>query len=177
MALELIANSDAPYHDLGHTICVTLVGQEVIKGKHLRQGGVSPRDWLHFIISLLCHDIGYVRGICRHDGGGRYAVDASGGDDRPPARAPPTPRSRRYHIERGKLFVRERFAKNRTIDVDIGVRQHRVHAVSGAGGERAEGPSPSTRRCCGRRTSSASWPTRTTCGRDRRSSRSSPRPA
>src|SRR5262245_971743 len=42
MALELIANSDAPYHDLGHTICVTLVGQEVLRGKHLREGGVSP---------------------------------------------------------------------------------------------------------------------------------------
>src|SRR5262249_47688827 len=47
-----IPNSDAPYHDLGHTICVTLVGQEVLRGKHLREGGVSPRDWLHFIISL-----------------------------------------------------------------------------------------------------------------------------
>ncbi len=118
MALELIANSDAPYHDLSHTICVTAVGQEVIKGKHLRQGGVSPRDWLHFIISLLCHDIGYVRGICGHDRGGRYAVNANaetialppGGTD-----ASLTP----YHIERGKLFVRERFAKNRIIDVDI----------------------------------------------------------
>jgi len=117
MALELIANSDAPYHDLGHTICVTLVGQEVIKGKHLRQGGVSPRDWLHFVISLLCHDIGYVRGICRQDGGGRYAIDASGTMiPLPPGAtdASLTP----YHIERGKLFVRERFAKNRTIDVD-----------------------------------------------------------
>ena len=117
MALELIANSDAPYHDLGHTICVTLVGQEVIKGKHLRQGGVSPRDWLHFVISLLCHDIGYVRGICRQDGGGRYAVDANGGTITLPPGATDaslTP----YHIERGKLFVRERFAKNRTIDVD-----------------------------------------------------------
>jgi hypothetical protein len=118
MALELIANSDAPYHDLSHTICVTAVGQEVIKGKHLRQGGVSPRDWLHFIISLLCHDIGYVRGICSHDGGGRYAVNANaetiaippGGTD-----ASLTP----YHIERGKLFVRERFSKNRVIDIDI----------------------------------------------------------
>ena len=54
MALELIANSDAPYHDLGHTICVTMLGQEVLKGKHLREGGVNPRDWLHFILSLLC---------------------------------------------------------------------------------------------------------------------------
>jgi hypothetical protein len=118
MALELIANSDAPYHDLSHTICVTLVGQEVLKGKHLRQGGVSPRDWLHFIISLLCHDIGYVRGICRHDGGGRYAVNANAETVALPPGATDaslTP----YHIERGKLFVRERFSKNRTVDVEI----------------------------------------------------------
>jgi len=118
MSLELIANSDAPYHDLGHTICVTLLGQEVLKGKHLREGGVSPRDWLHFIVSLLCHDIGYVRGICKQDGAGRYVVNASGETT---ALAPGatdaslTP----YHIERGKLFVRERFAKNRIIDVDV----------------------------------------------------------
>src|SRR5204863_4822881 len=44
MALELIANSDAPYHDLGHTICVTLLGQEVLKGRHLRQGGVRSEE-------------------------------------------------------------------------------------------------------------------------------------
>ena len=117
MALELIANSDAPYHDLGHTICVTLVGQEVIKGKHLRQGGVSPRDWLHFVISLLCHDIGYVRGICRHDGGGRYTINADGETIALPPGATDASLTA-YHIERGKLFVRERFAKNRTIDVD-----------------------------------------------------------
>jgi hypothetical protein len=118
MALELIANSDAPYHDLSHTICVTLVGQEVIKGKHLRQGGVSPRDWLHFIISLLCHDIGYVRGICSHDGGGRYAVNANAETIAiPPGGTDASLTS--YHIERGKLFVRERFSKNRIIDVNI----------------------------------------------------------
>jgi hypothetical protein len=118
MALELIANSDAPYHDLGHTICVTLVGQEVLRGKHLREGGVSPRDWLHFIISLLCHDIGYVRGICRDDRQGRYVTGhgketvelSEGATD-----ASLTP----YHIERAKLFVRERFAKNRNIEVEV----------------------------------------------------------
>lgn len=117
MALELIANSDAPYHDLGHTICVTLLGQEVIKGKHLRQGGVTPRDWLHFIVSLLCHDIGYVRGICKHDRDSRYVINARQETvSLPPGAtdASLTP----YHIERGKLFVRERFGKNRTIDVD-----------------------------------------------------------
>jgi hypothetical protein len=65
LALENIANSDAAYHDMNHTIMVTLVGQEILLGKHTSEGGVTPRDWLHFMISLLCHDIGYVRGVCR----------------------------------------------------------------------------------------------------------------
>lgn len=118
MALELIANSDAPYHDLGHTICVTLVGQEVLRGKHLREGGVGPRDWLHFIISLLCHDIGYVRGICLDDKPGSYVTGKGKETVELPEGATDaslTP----YHIERGKLFVRERFAKNRHIEVEV----------------------------------------------------------
>src|SRR3954449_12744229 len=63
IALENIASSDAPYHDYNHTILVTMVGQEILRGKHMSEGGVSPRDWMHVIISLLCHDIGYVRGV------------------------------------------------------------------------------------------------------------------
>ncbi len=116
MVLEIIANSDAPYHDLNHTISVTQVGQEILKGKHLRDGGVSPQDWLHFTISLLCHDIGYVRGICRHDRDGRYVINA---ENETVAVAPGatdaslTP----YHVERGKIFVRERFEDNANIDV------------------------------------------------------------
>ena len=118
MALEIIASSDAPYHDLNHTISVTLVGQEILKGKHLREGGVTPRDWLLFTISLLCHDIGYVRGICRHDRDGRYVINAEnetvtmapGATD-----ASLTP----YHVERGKIFVRERFEGNANIDAEI----------------------------------------------------------
>ena len=96
---------------------MTLLGQEVLKGKHLREGGVGPRDWLNFIISLLCHDIGYVRGICRNDKNGRYVT----GKGKETVELPPgstdaslTP----YHIERGKLFVRERFGKNRHIDIE-----------------------------------------------------------
>ena len=118
MALEIIANSDAPYHDFNHTMGVTLVGQEMLKGKHLREGGVSPQDWLHFTISLLCHDIGYVRGICNHDRDGRYVINAAqdtvavapGATD-----AALTP----YHVERGKIFVRERFGDDPNIDAEV----------------------------------------------------------
>src|SRR4028119_247688 len=110
MALENIANSNALYHNVEHTILVTLVGQEILRGKHIREGGVSCEDWLHFLISLVCHDIGYVKGVCRQD---RVAlrVYATGQDNNtvtlPPSStdASLTP----YHVDRGKLFVQERF--------------------------------------------------------------------
>ncbi len=115
MALENIANSDALYHDVEHTLMVTLVGQEILKGKHLREGGVQPRDWLHFVLSLLCHDIGYVRGVCRHDRDGVYTTGI--GEEMvtlPPGAsdASLTP----YHVDRGKYFVRERFGGHEIID-------------------------------------------------------------
>jgi len=55
LALENIANSDAPYHDVEHTIMVTLAGQDILRGKHIAEGGVRPRDWLHFGTISLTH--------------------------------------------------------------------------------------------------------------------------
>ena len=43
LALENISNSDALYHNVDHTIMVTMVGQAILKGKHLREGGVTPK--------------------------------------------------------------------------------------------------------------------------------------
>ncbi len=118
MALENIANSDALYHNVEHTILVTLVGQEILRGRHIREGGVSPEDWLHFMISLVCHDIGYVRGVCRSDEGNQCATGQ--GDRRvtlPPGAtdASLTP----YHIERGKRFIEERFGGNTLIQTTL----------------------------------------------------------
>ena len=116
MALENIANSDAAYHDVHHTICVTDVGQEILRGKHLSEGGVSPRDWLHFVISLLCHDIGYVRGVCRGDREGHYVIDDKGNTVTPPPGATDaymTP----YHVNRSKIFIHERFGHVPFLDV------------------------------------------------------------
>lgn len=120
MALENIANSDALYHNVEHTILVTLVGQEVLRGKHIREGGVSCEDWLHFTISLLCHDIGYVKGVCRKDRPteGLYATGTDGKMAILPAGATDaslTP----YHVDRGKLFINERFGGHRLIDAEV----------------------------------------------------------
>ncbi|MGY2909694.1 Npun_R2479 family HD domain-containing metalloprotein [Bradyrhizobium sp. URHC0002] len=117
LALENIADSDAAYHDMNHTIMVTLVGQEILRGKHTRDGGVTPRDWLHFTISLLCHDIGYVRGVCRGDRDGQYVCSETGdlvGVSAGATDASLTP----YHVTRSKLFVRERFGKASLTHID-----------------------------------------------------------
>ncbi|MBW4680172.1 MAG: metal-dependent phosphohydrolase [Microcoleus vaginatus WJT46-NPBG5] len=118
MALENIANSDALYHNVEHTIMVALVGQELLRGKHIREGGVSCEDWLHFIISLVCHDIGYVKGVCRQDQDGVYAT----GQDGTMVSLPPgssdaglTP----YHVDRAKLFIDERFGGHKLIDSEV----------------------------------------------------------
>lgn len=115
MALECIASSDAPYHDIEHTIMVTLVGQDILIGKHLYDGGVAPRDWLHFVISLLCHDIGYVRGVCQDDRVGSY-ITAPKSETIAPPRGATDASLTPYHIDRGKLFVQERFAGHFLID-------------------------------------------------------------
>lgn len=119
MALENIANGDALYHNIEHTILVTIVGQEILTGKHMRVGGVTCEDWLHFAISLLCHDIGYVKGVCRSDdkSQNRYATGAGQTVQLPPGAsdASLTP----YHIERGLLFIEERFGGHPLIKAEI----------------------------------------------------------
>jgi hypothetical protein len=115
-ALEIIANSDAPYHDVNHTIMVTMVGTEILRGKNLIEGSVNASEWVHFVISLLNHDIGYVRGICKSDRNGRYAINA---DETiaPPAGATDaflTP----YHVDRAKLHINERFGNDDKLNVD-----------------------------------------------------------
>ena len=120
MAMSVIANSDALYHNTEHTANVTLCGLEIIRGKQLLDGGVSPQDWLHFAVGLVCHDIGYVRGLCdldRETEGGVYATGigeqtvelGTGITD-----AALTP----YHVDRGKWFVRNRFANNDNLDAE-----------------------------------------------------------
>ncbi len=118
MALENIANSDALYHNVEHTILVTLVGQEILRGRHIREGGVSCEDWLHYIISLVCHDIGYVKGVCREDRIGIYATGREGVKVcLPPGSSDAglTP----FHVDRAKLFIDERFGGHNLIDAEV----------------------------------------------------------
>ncbi len=116
LLMERIATSDALYHNVEHTILVTLVGQDILRGKLLHQP-VQPADWLHLIFALMCHDIGYVRGVCAADDKDSVIIDEGGERLRLPRGASDaflTP----YHVTRGKIFVRERCADEDDLDGD-----------------------------------------------------------
>lgn len=118
MALENISNSDALYHNVDHTVLVTMVGIEILKGKHLRRGGVTPQDWLHCVLALLCHDIGFVRGICQDDQTDSWTTGVGGARALLPVGATDAAMNP-YHVDRGKMFVRERFGAHPFIDCEI----------------------------------------------------------
>ena len=71
LALECIGNSDALYHNVEHTMLVTLAGHDIFKGRALLTAS-TPDDYSHFIVACLTHDIGYVRGVLKGDGPDGY---------------------------------------------------------------------------------------------------------
>jgi hypothetical protein len=116
LVVERIANSDALYHDSHHTVMVTLVGQAILKGRILVQQ-VDATDWLHSTVALLCHDLGYLRGICPGDTDQTFVTGVQGEVVRAPRGASDaflTP----FHIERGKIFVRHRCATTEYLDAE-----------------------------------------------------------
>lgn len=114
LVLERIGNSNALYHNVEHTMMVTLVGQQIIRGRLLSHA-LKPEDWLHYICALLVHDIGYVRGACSGDGPDDVVTNEDGERVTPPRGASDAYLAP-YHIERGKIYARERFKASEYID-------------------------------------------------------------
>src|SRR3954447_13254477 len=77
MALECLARSDALYHNMEHTLLVTLVGLDILHGMSLSRR-VEPDDFNHLLIACLLHDIGYVRGVLTGDSDNSFVVDDTG---------------------------------------------------------------------------------------------------
>jgi hypothetical protein len=114
LALDCIGNSDALYHNVEHTMLVTLAGHEIYKGRTLLMPS-TPTDYANFIVACLTHDIGYIRGIVKGDDTQGYVIDGTGRKISLPrgssdaALAP-------YHVERSKLFVLDRLASVGEVD-------------------------------------------------------------
>ena len=77
LSLACIGNSDALYHNVEHTMLVTLVGYDIMKGRALVKPTYAS-DFAHVLVACLLHDIGYVRGILSDDGPEGYVIDSKG---------------------------------------------------------------------------------------------------
>ena len=109
-AVEAIAKSDALYHNFEHTMLVTLVGRDILRGRVLSEF-IEPADYLHLICACLLHDIGFVRGILKGDTADEFVVDQSGRKvtlRRGASDAALMP----FHVDRSKLFVYERLGNS-----------------------------------------------------------------
>jgi hypothetical protein len=116
VALECLARSDALYHNVEHTWLVTLVGIDILRGRMLMER-VDPDDYAHLVVGCLLHDIGYVRGILKGDGDNNFVVDVAGTTvelERGASDAALTP----YHVDRSKIFIRDRLANSHLLDAD-----------------------------------------------------------
>ena len=114
LAIDCIGNSDALYHNVEHTMLVTLVGYDILRGRRLLTE-TNASDFAHVIVACLFHDIGYVRGILKGDSADGYIIDAKGNKAKLP-RGSSDAALMPYHVDRSKLFVMDRFAKVKSLD-------------------------------------------------------------
>jgi hypothetical protein len=106
IALECIGNSDALYHNVEHTMLVTLAGHDIMRGRALHSH-MPAEDYATVIIACLTHDIGYVRGLFRGDDDDGYVVAPVGQKVKLP-RGSSDAAMLPYHVDRSKMYVIER---------------------------------------------------------------------
>jgi hypothetical protein len=116
LSLECIGNSDALYHNVEHTMLVTLVGHDIMKGRALLTH-TTPRDYSHLLVACLLHDIGYVRGVLKGDGVDGYVIDARGKKATLP-RGSSDAALLPHHVDRSKLFVIDRLSDHNYLDAE-----------------------------------------------------------
>jgi len=115
LAIDCIGNSDALYHNVEHTMLVTLVGYDILRGRQLLME-TSASDFAHLLAACLFHDIGYVRGILKGDSADDgYIIDAKGNRAKLP-RGSSDAALFPYHVDRSKLFVMDRVGKIESLD-------------------------------------------------------------
>jgi hypothetical protein len=112
--IECLGRSDALYHNLEHTLLVTLVGRDILQGLALGHR-IEPDDYTHLVCACLLHDIGYVRGILSGDTESEFVINHEqvkitlprGASDA--ALAP-------FHVDRSKIFALERLETSSLVD-------------------------------------------------------------
>jgi hypothetical protein len=113
-AMECIGNSDALYHNIEHTMLVTLAAQAILMGRNLH-AHLAAEDYIHVLIACLAHDIGYVRGLFPEDDDDGFLIDEAGTKVSLP-RGASDASLMMYHVDRSKLFARRRLPLMRGLD-------------------------------------------------------------
>jgi hypothetical protein len=116
IAIECIGNSDALYHNVEHTMLVTLAGHDIMRGRALHSH-MSAEDYAHVIVACLMHDIGYVRGLFKSDDAHGYVIDATGQKKALP-RGSSDAAMLAWHVDRSKLFAMDRTVGVEMLDPD-----------------------------------------------------------
>ena len=104
--MECIGNSDALYHNIEHTMLVTLAGHSILSGRYLHTH-LEAEDYIHVLIACLAHDIGYVRGLFEDDDEDGFVIDAAG-TKVSLQRGASDASLMMYHVDRSKLYVTRR---------------------------------------------------------------------
>lgn len=104
--MECIGNSDALYHNIEHTMLVTLAGHSILSGRYLHTH-LEAEDYVHVLIACLAHDIGYVRGLFEEDDEDGFLIDAAG-TKIALSRGASDASLMMYHVDRSKLYVTRR---------------------------------------------------------------------
>jgi hypothetical protein len=113
-AIECIARSDALYHNFEHTMLVTMVGRDILRGRVLKQR-ILPEDYIHLICACLLHDIGFVRGVLKGDTKTEFVIDEAGNKVTLP-RGASDAALMPHHVDRSKLFAYERLGSSPQVD-------------------------------------------------------------
>src|SRR6266498_791421 len=74
LALACIGNSAALYHNVEHTMLVTLAGHDILRPRSLLVATL-PCDYAHLVSACLMQDLGYVRSILNGDGDNGYVIE------------------------------------------------------------------------------------------------------
>lgn len=112
--IECIGRSDALYHNLEHTLLVTLVGRDLLQGLALAHR-IEPDEYSHLITACLLHDIGYVRGVLNGDTESEFVINEENQKISLP-RGASDAALMPYHVERSKMFAIERLGPSPLID-------------------------------------------------------------
>jgi len=78
---------------------------------------LEAEDYAHLIVACLLHDIGYVRGVVKGDDNNSFVVNEEGMKvalSRGASDAALGP----YHVERSKIFARQRLARSTALDAE-----------------------------------------------------------